>query len=85
MKDLDAAPIRYRAAVLPDGHLPAPPGPAIPPGQEVEVVVAPITRDADEDEGRAQREYLFRHWQGVGRGNGEPLAAEHDDYLDGIR
>ena len=33
----------------------------------------------------AQHEYLARHWKGAVKGNGEPLAADHDEYLYGDR
>lgn len=75
------APFRYKARILPDGHLPVPEEFHPKAGQEVEVSISPA-EDADgEGEALKRADHILARWTGVGRGSGTGVAASHDDHL----
>ena len=74
-------PFRYKARILPDGHLPVPEEFHPKAGQEVEVSIS--TPEAANGEAEAARcsEHLLARWAGAGRGSGTGVAERHDDHL----
>lgn len=78
-------PIRYKAKLLPDGHIAVPPELQAHPGEEFEVQIAKTLELPTEDEVRRQIQFLRDHWMGVAKGTGESIAQDHDEYLYGDR
>jgi hypothetical protein len=76
-------PIRYKARILPDGHLPVPEELQAHAGDEVEVTVAPAVATDGETLARERWEYFKRTWLGKFRSGCSDLAANHDEYLYG--
>jgi hypothetical protein len=74
-------PFRYKARILPDGHLPVPEEFHPKAGQELEVSIS-SPEDANGDAEAIRRaEHLLNRWVGVGRGSGTGVAESHDDHL----
>lgn len=76
-------PIRYKAKILPDGHLPAPEGLHVQPGDDVEITVSPAPVADGEALARERWQYFRRNWLGKFRGTESDVAARHDEYLYG--
>jgi len=74
-------PFRYKARILPDGHLPVPEEFHPKAGQEVEVSIS-STEDTNGDaEALRRADHLLNRWTGIGRGSGTGVAGNHDDPL----
>jgi len=68
-------PFRYKAGILPDGHLPVPEEFHPKTGQEVEVSIT-SSEDTNGDAQALQRaDRLLKRWAGLGRG-AEPGSSE---------
>jgi hypothetical protein len=75
------APFRYKARILPDGHLPVPEEFHPKAGQELEVSITFSEDTNGEAEALRRADHLLRRWAGVGRGSGTGVAGSHDDHL----
>jgi hypothetical protein len=74
-------PFRYKARILPDGHLPVPEEFHPKAGQEVEVSITSSEDGNGEAEALQRADHLLRRWAGVARGSGTGVAGSHDDHL----
>ena len=78
-------PMRYRATILPDGHLPLPDGYPGRAGDEIDVTLDPGPALPDEETARRQYENLRANWAGAAKNGPGDLARDHDEYLYGDR
>ena len=74
-------PFRYKARILPDGHLPVPEEFHPKAGQEVEVSITSPEDTNGEAEALRRSDHLLKRWAGAGRGSGTGVAGSHDDHL----
>jgi hypothetical protein len=82
LRGVAMTPIRYTANVLADGHLPLPKDVPFKAGDPDEVTLVAVG-DGKDAEVPDHAGYLIKHWAGIGRGSGEPVAERHDDHLYG--
>lgn len=75
-------PIRYTAKVLPDGHLPLPEGYALKVGDPVDVTLAAIAGETDDDVARRQREAGRKVAGSLATGTTDG-GTNHDKYIYG--
>ena len=77
------SPARYTAQVLPNGHLPLPKDFPVKAGDTVEVTIASVPPQGDEEVGKRQREYGDQNWAGTLHSGKTDISERHDDYLWG--
>ncbi len=76
-------PFRYKAKILPDGHLPLPGDFPVRTGEEIEVTLSPAEPGNGAAEAIRRADHILERWAGVGRGGGSGVAERHDDHLYG--
>ena len=74
-------PFRYKAKILPDGHLPVPDDFHGRAGEELDVTLSPAEEVDGAAEASKRADHLLQKWAGIGRGSGSGVAERHDDHL----